>query len=79
MARASLLLEIAELTVPENFESQKAFDTTLLGLYHLSQEPDSDRWAIVFAYRLLAEQGLRPSFSECVSCFNQVNETKTVF
>lgn len=68
LARASLLLEIAETAMPENQPAALIFKTLAAALSRLHSEPDRDRWAVVYAYRLLDLAGYRPELSRCVRC-----------
>lgn len=68
LARASLLVEIASMSAPEHHPCRRAFSTVREGLLRIDSEPDSDRYAVVYAFRLLAVLGYRPALDGCVCC-----------
>ncbi len=68
LARASVLLETALLTVTMYQRSQQAYRLLETGLCLLQQAPDSDRWPLVYSFRLLSLAGLKPGLDCCVGC-----------
>ncbi len=68
LARACLLLEIIGMAAPAQEPSPAAFHALLSGLLRLRREPDSDRWAAAYSFRLLKELGYEPRVAGCVAC-----------
>jgi len=68
LARAALLLEIISLGAPEPAPSAALYDLLRGGLGRLHDEPDSDRFAIAYAFRMIAAMGYRPGLDCCVHC-----------
>jgi len=79
LGRASLLLEMVNLSVAEEETAQGAFNILLSGLSRLNQEPDSDRWAIAYSFRLLAVSGYRPLLDSCSCCSSIKLSRNTIF
>jgi DNA repair protein RecO (recombination protein O) len=79
LARACLLLETALLLAPESAPAPELFDNLRRGLFRLHDEPDSDRWALVYAFRMISALGYRPGLDCCVRCLAGTLGTKTVF
>lgn len=79
LARASLLIELVTLTAAEHEPSPGAFDSLKQGLMRLHQDPDQDRWAFSYAYRILAGAGYRPGLEECVGCLCPPDNKSAVF
>lgn len=74
MARAALLIETARLVIPDRHPAPLSFALLERGLLRLHQEPDSDRFAVVYAFRLLSQAGYRPELFACVRCGSKVKE-----
>ena len=68
LARASLLLELAAALAPHEAPAPAIYDLVRRGLHRLATDPDRDRFALVYAFRLLSASGLRPALSACVRC-----------
>jgi len=79
LARASLLLELAILAAPENQAAPGLFSLLQLGLGKLHAEPDNDRWAVAYAFRMLAELGYQPALDCCVRCLRLAGWPEMLF
>gem|GEM_PF-3643253 len=79
LARASVLIETGLLTVPMYQRSQEAYRLLETGLYLLQQAPDSDRWPLVYAFRLLSLAGLKPGLDCCVGCGREPGKRSVSF
>jgi DNA repair protein RecO (recombination protein O) len=79
LARASLLIEIALLGVAEAQPSTLIFNNLRQGLYRLHSEPDSDRWAAAYSYRMLAGLGYKPGLDCCVRCRKKASGRGIIF
>ena len=79
LARASLLLEIIALGAPEPAPSAALFELLRSGLARLHDEPDSDRFAIAYAFRIIAAFGYRPGLDCCVHCLRPAAHGRSLF
>jgi len=79
LARASLIIEVASLTVAELEPAPGAYAMLKRGLERTCAEPGADRWPVTYAWRLLAVAGYRPMLTSCVHCGRQDLGLKTAF
>lgn len=70
LARLAVFLELAGLTVGEGEPIRRFFALFHRGLLRLHEDPDNDRWSVVYAFRLLSEAGYRPELRRCVRCLS---------
>lgn len=68
LARLCLLLETASLVIAEAHPSRELYGLLKSGLEHVRREPDSDRWAVAYCFRMLAAAGYEPMLDSCVIC-----------
>ncbi len=79
LARACLLLEIIGLGAPEPAPSAALYGLLRSGLIRLHDEPDSDRYALAYAFRMVAAMGYRPGLDCCVHCLRPAAGGQSLF
>jgi len=72
LCRAHALVELARALVAEESPAPGLYALLRRGLIHLHQDPDRDRWLLVFAFRMLSAAGHQPELTACVSCLKGV-------
>ncbi|MFO8058226.1 MAG: DNA repair protein RecO [bacterium] len=79
LGRASVILETALLTVPMYQYSPGPYRLVETGLSLLEKDPDSDRWPLLYSFRLLSLAGQAPELKRCVGCGREAGKRAASF
>lgn len=79
LARPGVILETALLTVPMYQYSPQAYRLVETGLSLLKTDPDSDRWHLLYSFRLLSLAGQAPELKRCVGCGREAGKRAASF